>query len=79
MVFDSIIIGAGFAGIGAAIQLKNSGLNNFIVLERKDEIGGPGATTPIQVVPATSPLIYTLTHLNLIQIGRSLFLPMMKF
>ncbi|MDA9330631.1 NAD(P)/FAD-dependent oxidoreductase [Flavobacteriaceae bacterium] len=40
MVFDSIIIGAGFAGIGAAIQLKKSGLNNFIVLERKDEIGG---------------------------------------
>lgn len=40
MILDSIIIGGGFAGIGAAIQLKKSGLNNFVLLERKDKIGG---------------------------------------
>jgi len=37
---DTIIIGAGFAGIGAAIQLKKQGLKNFLVLERKSEVGG---------------------------------------
>lgn len=38
--FDTIIIGAGFAGIGAAIQLKKQGMDNFLVLERKNEVGG---------------------------------------
>lgn len=37
---DTIIIGAGFAGIGAAIQLKKQGVKNFLVLERKSEVGG---------------------------------------
>lgn len=35
-----IIIGAGFAGIGMAIRLKQEGIEDFIILERGDEIGG---------------------------------------
>ncbi|HWL60215.1 MAG TPA: NAD(P)/FAD-dependent oxidoreductase [Microbacteriaceae bacterium] len=34
------IIGAGFAGIGAAIQLERSGRGDFVVLERAAAIGG---------------------------------------
>ncbi len=34
------IIGAGFAGIGTAIQLKRAGINTFTIFERADEIGG---------------------------------------
>lgn len=34
------IIGAGFGGLGAAIQLKRSGIDDFIVLERAEEVGG---------------------------------------
>ena len=34
------IIGAGFAGIGAAIQLRRAGEESFLVLERGSEVGG---------------------------------------
>ncbi|HZY15286.1 MAG TPA: NAD(P)/FAD-dependent oxidoreductase [Ramlibacter sp.] len=49
-----IIIGAGFAGIGLAIQLKRNGWNNMTLLERADGLGGvwranryPGAACDI--------------------------------
>jgi len=34
------VIGAGFSGIGAAVRLKQEGINDFVVLEKDDEIGG---------------------------------------
>ncbi|MEO6452437.1 MAG: NAD(P)/FAD-dependent oxidoreductase, partial [Ginsengibacter sp.] len=34
------IIGAGFGGLIAALKLKNSGKNSFIIFERAGEIGG---------------------------------------
>jgi len=38
--YDAIIVGAGFGGIGAAIQLKRLGFENFILLDREDDLGG---------------------------------------
>jgi cation diffusion facilitator CzcD-associated flavoprotein CzcO len=38
--FPIAIIGAGFAGIGAAIQLKEAGILSFTMYERAAEIGG---------------------------------------
>lgn len=38
--FDVIIVGAGFGGIGAAIQLKRLGYENFVLLDRQDDLGG---------------------------------------
>ncbi|MBB2989335.1 cation diffusion facilitator CzcD-associated flavoprotein CzcO [Mycolicibacterium iranicum] len=38
--FDAVIVGAGFAGIGAAIQLKRMGIENFVILDREDDLGG---------------------------------------
>ncbi|MCB0935027.1 MAG: NAD(P)/FAD-dependent oxidoreductase, partial [Mycobacterium sp.] len=38
--FDAIIVGAGFGGIGAAIQLKRLGFDDFVLLEREDDLGG---------------------------------------
>jgi cation diffusion facilitator CzcD-associated flavoprotein CzcO len=37
---DAIIVGAGFGGMGAAIQLKRSGYDDLLVLEREDDLGG---------------------------------------
>ncbi|MBU9762857.1 NAD(P)/FAD-dependent oxidoreductase [Mycobacterium sp. TNTM28] len=37
---EAIIVGAGFAGIGAAIQLKRMGIEDFVILEREDDLGG---------------------------------------
>ncbi len=38
--FPIAIIGAGFAGIGAAIQLQKAGIESFTIFERAGEIGG---------------------------------------
>src|SRR5829696_3986899 len=37
---DVAIVGSGFSGLGAAIQLKRQGRDDFVVLERADEVGG---------------------------------------
>ena len=39
-VLDALIVGAGFAGVAAAIELKEAGLNNFIIAEKTDGISG---------------------------------------
>ncbi|MEU1980788.1 NAD(P)/FAD-dependent oxidoreductase [Nocardia sp. NPDC019395] len=51
---DVAVIGAGFAGIGAAIRLRQNGIGNFAVFERGSAIGGtwrdntyPGAACDI--------------------------------
>lgn len=38
--FDAVIVGAGFGGMGAAIALKDLGLDNLLILEREDDLGG---------------------------------------
>ncbi|KQU35615.1 NAD(P)/FAD-dependent oxidoreductase [Rhodococcus sp. BP-149] len=37
---DTIIIGSGFAGLGAAIKLSQQGSTDFLVLERGSDVGG---------------------------------------
>ncbi|WP_099023334.1 flavin-containing monooxygenase [Mycolicibacterium palauense] len=56
--FDAIIVGAGFGGIGAAIQLNRLGYDNIAILDREDDLGGtwhvnryPGLTVD---VPSTT-------------------------
>jgi cation diffusion facilitator CzcD-associated flavoprotein CzcO len=53
-VLDVLIVGSGFAGLGAAIKLRESGVEKFLILERKDAVGGtwrdnqyPGAACDI--------------------------------
>jgi cation diffusion facilitator CzcD-associated flavoprotein CzcO len=38
--YDTLIVGAGFTGIGAAIKLTDAGVDDFVILERSDRIGG---------------------------------------
>jgi len=49
------IIGSGFGGIGTAIRLKQEGLEDFIIFERADDVGGvwrdntyPGCACDVQ-------------------------------
>ncbi|MGV9482494.1 flavin-containing monooxygenase, partial [Gordonia aichiensis] len=37
---DAVVVGAGFSGIGAAIELDRLGLHDFVILEREDDLGG---------------------------------------
>jgi cation diffusion facilitator CzcD-associated flavoprotein CzcO len=50
-----VVIGSGFAGLGTAIRLKQAGIQDFVILEGEDEVGGtwrdntyPGAACDIQ-------------------------------
>jgi cation diffusion facilitator CzcD-associated flavoprotein CzcO len=50
-----VIVGAGFAGLGMAIRLKQAGIDEFTVLEQADRLGGtwrdnhyPGAACDIE-------------------------------
>lgn len=52
---DIAIIGSGFAGLGMAIRLKQAGMDDFLVFERADAIGGtwrdnhyPGCACDVQ-------------------------------
>ena len=38
--FDAVIVGAGFGGIGAAIQLNRLGYDNTLIVDREDDLGG---------------------------------------
>ncbi|MGI4895508.1 MAG: flavin-containing monooxygenase [Janthinobacterium lividum] len=37
---DVLVVGAGFAGLGAALRLARRGRESFVVLERGDDVGG---------------------------------------
>src|SRR5919199_1362295 len=37
---DVAIVGSGFSGLGAAIRLRHEGHQDFVVLERGDDVGG---------------------------------------
>jgi cation diffusion facilitator CzcD-associated flavoprotein CzcO len=53
-VYDTLIVGTGFTGIGAAIKLADAGVDDFVIVEREDRVGGtwrdttyPGAACDI--------------------------------
>jgi cation diffusion facilitator CzcD-associated flavoprotein CzcO len=39
-VHEVVIVGAGFGGLGMAIRLKQEGIEDFVLLERGDDVGG---------------------------------------
>jgi cation diffusion facilitator CzcD-associated flavoprotein CzcO len=52
--YDTLIVGAGFTGVGAAIKLMQAGVDDFVIIERADRVGGtwrdntyPGAACDI--------------------------------
>jgi cation diffusion facilitator CzcD-associated flavoprotein CzcO len=52
---DVIVVGTGFAGLGMAIKLREAGIEDFVVLEQSDSIGGtwrentyPGCACDVQ-------------------------------
>jgi cation diffusion facilitator CzcD-associated flavoprotein CzcO len=37
---DVVIVGSGFGGMGAAIAFKRLGVDDLLILDREDELGG---------------------------------------
>ena len=53
--YQVVVIGSGFGGQAAAINLKKQGIQDFVILERRDFAGGtwlqnryPGAAVDVQ-------------------------------
>lgn len=53
-IYQTLIVGAGFSGIGAAIKLAEAGIDDVVIVERSDRVGGtwrdtryPGAACDI--------------------------------
>lgn len=40
MDVEVLIVGAGFGGIGAAIELRKEGIEDFLVVDKNDDVGG---------------------------------------
>jgi cation diffusion facilitator CzcD-associated flavoprotein CzcO len=38
--FHTVVVGSGFSGLGMAIQLRRDGREDFVVLEKADDVGG---------------------------------------
>ncbi|MDY5839385.1 MAG: NAD(P)/FAD-dependent oxidoreductase, partial [Corynebacterium camporealensis] len=56
-IYDAVILGAGYGGLGMGAQLRRDGLDNFVILEAADEVGGvwrdntyPGAACDTQAL-----------------------------
>ncbi len=61
--FETVIIGSGFSGLLAAVQLRKSGFDDFLLLERDSEMGGtwqansyPGAEVDVPTG------LYSISH-----------------
>jgi cation diffusion facilitator CzcD-associated flavoprotein CzcO len=39
-MLTAVIVGAGFSGLAAGIQLKRAGIQDFVILEKADRVGG---------------------------------------
>jgi len=56
-IYDAVIIGAGFSGLGQGASFKRAGIDNFVILESQERLGGvwrdntyPGAACDTQSV-----------------------------
>ncbi|EKF72911.1 cyclohexanone monooxygenase [Alcanivorax hongdengensis A-11-3] len=39
-IYDVLVVGAGISGIGLGIRLKEADIDNFVILEKADDLGG---------------------------------------
>lgn len=71
--YDAVVIGAGAAGIGAAVTLRHAGIENLLVLDRKS-IGASFAAWPDEtrfITPSFATNSIGMLDLNSIAIGTS--------
>jgi cation diffusion facilitator CzcD-associated flavoprotein CzcO len=53
-----IIVGAGFGGLGAGIKLSAKGIDDFVILDRGDEVGGTSRENTYPGVEADIPAVH---------------------
>lgn len=73
IVYDVVVVGAGAAGVGAAVALKDAGVENFVVSERHT-VGASFASWPAEtrfITPSYPTSSIGMLDLNSIAIGTS--------
>ncbi|MEV6279686.1 NAD(P)/FAD-dependent oxidoreductase [Nocardia sp. NPDC051832] len=55
---EVLIVGAGFGGIGAAVQLRKAGIEDFLIIDKNDGIGGTWWANTYPGVAVDIPSIY---------------------
>ena len=73
IVYDAVVVGAGAAGLGAAVALKHAGIENFVVCERQT-VGASFASWPAEtrfITPSYPTNSIGMLDLNSIVIGTS--------
>jgi len=73
VVYDVVIVGAGAAGVGAAVTLRHAGIENFVVSERHT-VGSSFASWPAEtrfITPSYPTNSIGMLDLNSIAIGTS--------
>ncbi len=57
-VYEVVVIGAGFGGIGAGVELKKAGIENFVIVEKHPDIGGTWYANTYPGVACDIPFLY---------------------
>ena len=73
IVYDVVVVGAGAAGVGAAVALKHAGIENFVICERQT-VGASFASWPAEtrfITPSYPTNSIGMLDLNSIAIGTS--------
>ncbi|MDO3650682.1 flavin-containing monooxygenase [Nocardia mangyaensis] len=55
---EVLIVGAGFGGIGAAVELRKAGIEDFLIIDKNDGIGGTWHANTYPGVAVDIPSIY---------------------
>jgi cation diffusion facilitator CzcD-associated flavoprotein CzcO len=56
--YQVVIVGAGFGGIGAAVELRNAGIDSFVIVDKATDIGGTWHANTYPGVAVDIPSIY---------------------
>ncbi len=73
IIYDVVVVGAGAAGVGAAVALKHAGIENFVICDRQT-VGASFASWPAEtrfITPSYPSNSIGMLDLNSIAIGTS--------
>lgn len=56
--YEVIIVGAGFGGIGAAVELKKAGIEDFVIIDKAVDVGGTWQANSYPGVAVDIPSVY---------------------
>ena len=64
-IHDTLIIGAGFTGLGTAIKLREAGVGDVVIVERSDRVGGTWRDNTYPGIACDIPsLLYSLSFVK---------------